>query len=123
MLEPADICREKAFGGGGRPDAPSPCGERRHSQQSTSVKMLIRRKRLFAGRAGVHIDFHADRHFDDLWGLPGHFADLLLNRDDFLPTIRVIQFKNFASDYFVATSNVFVLRCEIRLRGRRRPER
>jgi hypothetical protein len=27
---------------------------------------------LFARRAGVHIDFHADRYFNDLWGLPGH---------------------------------------------------
>jgi hypothetical protein len=29
--------------------------------------------RLFASRAGVHVDFHANRHFDDLWSLPGHF--------------------------------------------------
>jgi hypothetical protein len=28
---------------------------------------------LFARRAGVHIDFHAHRHFDNLWGFPGHF--------------------------------------------------
>jgi hypothetical protein len=27
---------------------------------------------LFARRAGVHVDFHAHRHFDDLWSLPGH---------------------------------------------------
>jgi hypothetical protein len=29
--------------------------------------------RLFASSAGVHVDFHANRHFDDLWSLPGHF--------------------------------------------------
>jgi hypothetical protein len=27
---------------------------------------------LFARRAGVHVDFHAHRHFDNLRGLPGH---------------------------------------------------
>src|SRR4051794_31635069 len=28
--------------------------------------------RLFARGAGVHVDFHADRHFDDFWSFPGH---------------------------------------------------
>jgi hypothetical protein len=28
--------------------------------------------RLFARGAGVQVDFHAHRHFDDLRGLPGH---------------------------------------------------
>ena len=27
---------------------------------------------LFARRAGVHVDFHAHRHFDNFRGLPGH---------------------------------------------------
>src|SRR4051812_13845284 len=27
---------------------------------------------LLACRAGVHVDFHADRHFDDLRSFPGH---------------------------------------------------
>jgi hypothetical protein len=27
---------------------------------------------LLARGAGVHIDFHADGNFDDLWSLPGH---------------------------------------------------
>jgi len=27
---------------------------------------------LFARCAGVHVDFHADRHFDNFRGLPGH---------------------------------------------------
>jgi hypothetical protein len=30
-------------------------------------------KRLLAGRAGVHVDFHANRHFDNFWSLPSHF--------------------------------------------------
>jgi hypothetical protein len=29
---------------------------------------------LFARRAGVHVDFHADRHFNDLRCLPGHYS-------------------------------------------------
>src|ERR1700733_5036142 len=28
---------------------------------------------LFARRAGVHVDFHAHRHFNNLWSFPGHF--------------------------------------------------
>jgi hypothetical protein len=68
--------------------------------------MLGCRKRLFAGRAGVHVDFHANRHFDDLGGLPGHFRSPS-NRDDFLPLDKLIQFKKFASDYFAARGDVF----------------
>jgi len=38
---------------------------------------LSYRRRLFAGGAGVHVDFHADRYFDDLGVLPAqlHLAD------------------------------------------------
>ena len=28
---------------------------------------------LFARSAGVHVDFHAHRHFDNFWSFPGHF--------------------------------------------------
>jgi hypothetical protein len=28
--------------------------------------------RLFARRAGVHVDLHAHRYFDDFWSLPSH---------------------------------------------------
>jgi hypothetical protein len=28
---------------------------------------------LLARCAGVHVDFHAHRHFDNLWSLPGHY--------------------------------------------------
>jgi hypothetical protein len=31
-------------------------------------------RRLFAGRAHIHADFHSDRHFDDFRGFPGHFG-------------------------------------------------
>jgi hypothetical protein len=27
---------------------------------------------LLARRAGVHVDLHANRHFNDLWSLPSH---------------------------------------------------
>jgi len=48
---------------------------------------LSYRRRLFAGGAGVHVDFHADRYFDDLGGLPGHFALLVKKPDE--QSIRV----------------------------------
>jgi len=38
-----------------------------------------------------------------IFGVFQAIAGLLLNRDDFLPSHKLIQFKNFASDYFVAT--------------------
>jgi hypothetical protein len=46
----------------------------RHKAASTSMEITSSRVRLFASRAGVHVDFHADRHFDDFWSLPGHFG-------------------------------------------------
>jgi hypothetical protein len=30
--------------------------------------------RLLACRAGVHIDLHANRHFNDLWSFPSHLG-------------------------------------------------
>lgn len=29
---------------------------------------------LLTGRAGIHVDFHADRDFDDFGCFPGHLA-------------------------------------------------
>ena len=49
-----------------------PEGKLRHNRRSTSVTIRSYRFRLFAGGAGVHVDFHADRHFNDFWSLPGH---------------------------------------------------
>jgi hypothetical protein len=37
--------------------------------------------RLLPRRASVHVDFHADRHFDDLWSLPSHFGLPVAGRD------------------------------------------
>ena len=36
------------------------------------------RYRLLAGGARIHVDFHADRHFDDFRCFPGHLALLLI---------------------------------------------
>jgi hypothetical protein len=46
----------------------------RHSRQSTLFKKMLAYCRLLAGSAGIHVDFHADRHFDDLRCFPGHFG-------------------------------------------------
>jgi hypothetical protein len=35
------------------------------------------RFRLFASRTGVHVDFHANRHFNDFWSPPGHLRSPL----------------------------------------------
>jgi hypothetical protein len=75
--------------------------------------------RLLAGRAGIHIDFHADRHFDDLRRFPGHLGLSFLgsNRDELRPANKVIRIKNFApvkfylptgeKAFFVAAHNLF----------------
>jgi hypothetical protein len=34
-------------------------------------------QRLFARRASVHVDLHANRHFDYFWSLPGHLRSPL----------------------------------------------
>ena len=56
--------------------------DQRHVFRDAKVHVSYRR-RLFAGGAGVHVDFHADRYFDDLGGLPGHFVSLVKNRMNF----------------------------------------
>ena len=43
------------------------------------------RYRLLAGGARIHVDFHADRHFDDLRGFPGHLALLFERTTAVLP--------------------------------------
>jgi hypothetical protein len=43
-------------------------------RQSTLVQKVAMCCRLLAGGASIHIDFHADRHFDDLRCFPGHFG-------------------------------------------------
>jgi hypothetical protein len=36
---------------------------------------------LFARGAGIHVDFHANRHFDDLRCFPGHLISPSLRRE------------------------------------------
>jgi hypothetical protein len=60
-----------------------------------------KRFRLFAGGARIHVDFHADRHFDDLGCFPGHLA-LLFEPDDLRPDYKVSRIEKFASGIFVA---------------------
>ena len=59
----------------------------RHIRQSSSVEIWSRRCRLFAGRTDVHVDLHANRHFDNSWSLPGHFRSPL-ERNGRLPNLR-----------------------------------
>jgi hypothetical protein len=53
---------------------PVPIRELGHNRRSTSVEIGSCRLRLFASRAGVHVDFHANGHFDDFWSFPGHLC-------------------------------------------------
>ena len=56
------------------------------SRRRSTLRRVKLSHRLLAGGARVHIDFHANRHFDDLWGFPGHLA-LLFEPDDFRPQV------------------------------------
>ena len=47
-------------------------------------EMMKIRCRLLAGGAHIHVDFHADRHFDDFRCFPGHLA-LLFEPDELRP--------------------------------------
>jgi hypothetical protein len=50
------------------------------SRPEVHLQNVKQSDRLLAGGARIHVDFHADRHFDDLWGLPGHFGSPSQNR-------------------------------------------
>jgi hypothetical protein len=54
------------------------------------------RVRLFAGGAGIHVDFHAHRHFDDLRRFPGHFGSPWSKPDELRPADKLIRVKSFA---------------------------
>ncbi|SHI02416.1 hypothetical protein SAMN05443248_7560 [Bradyrhizobium erythrophlei] len=60
---------EKFVGVSIQPLVPANCRPPRVSEKPAGpgAKSL-----LLARRAGVHIDFHADRHFNDLGRFPGH---------------------------------------------------
>jgi hypothetical protein len=49
-----------------------------------------------------------------IFGVFQAIAGLLVSRDDFLPPLKLIQFKKFASDYFAIIANDFVLQCKIK---------
>jgi hypothetical protein len=76
------------------------------------------RRRLLAGGASVHIDFHADRHFDDLGGFPGHFGSPC-NRTNFALPNNLMSFEKFASEifggnprpFYAAARNEFTVLC------------
>jgi hypothetical protein len=62
--------------------------------------------RLLAGGARIHVDFHADRHFYDLWCLPGHLALLVVkNRTVSALSDKLIRNLNFASKIFASNGN------------------
>jgi hypothetical protein len=45
----------------------------------SSVGMTIHPQGLLAAGAGIHIDFHSDDDFDNLWCLPGRISLRLLH--------------------------------------------
>ena len=53
-------------------------------------------RRLLAGGARIHVDFHADRHFDDLRRFPGHLA-LLFERTASVLRDKLLRNEKFAS--------------------------
>jgi len=68
------------------------------------------RSRLFAGRAGIHVDFHANRHFDDLWCFPGH-SKSPSRAGRFSPSSgKLLRFEKFASEIFLFAGE-FILWC------------
>ena len=46
----------------------------RHARRATLGQNVKQSGRLLAGGTRIHVDFHADRHFDDFWCFPGHFG-------------------------------------------------
>ena len=74
-----DAYRRERDGAGGY--GPECMGSRAHPQHYHGFDGVCHRSRgrssvllavLFAQSAGVHVDFHADRHFHDLRSFPGH---------------------------------------------------
>ncbi|CCD88899.1 protein of unknown function [Bradyrhizobium sp. ORS 285] len=69
-------------------DVPIPAGPGRHTRQ------------LFAGGAGIHVDFHADRHFNNLRCFPGH-CPLLQDGTVIVLSIKLPCYEKFASGIFL----------------------
>jgi hypothetical protein len=56
--------------------------------------------RLLAGGAGIHVDFHANRHFNDLRCFPSHFGSPSRNRANATLRYKVLRKEKFASEIF-----------------------
>ena len=70
--------------------------------------------RLLARRADVHVDFHADLHFDDLRSFPSHSA---------LPSLCSSVWRNPCADFRVGVTRLArKRRCESRHRRRLSPQ-
>ncbi|MFK4509798.1 hypothetical protein ABIF81_004976 [Bradyrhizobium daqingense] len=58
------------------------------------------RRRLLAGGAYIHVDFHAAGHFDDLRGFPGHLALHFREFGRIRPWVKLMRAQKFASEIF-----------------------
>jgi hypothetical protein len=79
-----------------------------HPRRSTLFKNEAVASCLLAGGARIHVDFHADRHFDDLWCLPGHFGSPCSNRTNAALPNKVVRNQNFASEIFFLKIRLFL---------------
>ena len=98
VLQAKRVEKPKRFKGGHRQDT-IPLSGTCHARKSTCVKRRIRCP-LLAGGARIHVDFHADRHFDDFWCFPGHLALLFWNRTHSALSDKVMPNQKFASKIF-----------------------
>jgi hypothetical protein len=96
---------------GGHQRSRDPASDRVTSGDPPQVKPKLR-SRLLAGGARIHVDFHADRHFNDLRGLPGHFGSPWSEQDELRPRdYKLVRIVNFASEIFASpTPLCFLLR-------------
>jgi hypothetical protein len=88
-----NVAPDRGDGGGGQPAA-LPNGGREVSNGNRKAPPLLLTgllsldrngcsawrfaRRLLAGRAHIHVDFHSERHFDDFRCFPGHFGSPLI---------------------------------------------
>jgi hypothetical protein len=108
------VRRSKVSGDGRRfrlPRSPAPgtrrtCPPRLAAEIANRAGRIVQRALLARG-AGVHVDFHAHRHFDNLWGLPGHSSPP----------------KHFAISASSRHSKLGPARTECKARGRMRPSK
>jgi hypothetical protein len=58
-------------------------------------------RKLFASGTSIHVDFHANRHFNDLGSFPGHCPLLRVKRDVFVLRIKLPRREKFANGIFL----------------------